>query len=120
MYDGVKAMIEAEKSLCGPAASAAPVPVKAGPHLKTPADITGMIEFPAGCKSLLCKFLTPDIYSQYCGKKDECGVPFEQMILSGAQNVDSGIGVYAGCHESYYSFKNLFNNFIEEVFETIV
>jgi len=44
MYDGVKAMIKAEKELCGPAAP--PVPVQAGPHLKTPADITGMVEFP--------------------------------------------------------------------------
>jgi hypothetical protein len=32
MYDGVKAMIAAEKSLQGP--QAAPVPVQAGPHLK--------------------------------------------------------------------------------------
>jgi hypothetical protein len=40
----------------------------------------------------------------YKGKSDSCGVPFERMILSGAQNVDSGIGVYAGCHQSYYEF----------------
>ena len=26
------------------------------------------------------------------------------MILSGCQNVDSGIGIYAGCHKSYYEF----------------
>ena len=84
MYDGVKAMIAAEKSLCGPVVTAAAVAVKAGPHLKTPADITGMVEFPAGTKSLLCKYLTPEIYNEYRGKKDSCGVPFEQMILSGA------------------------------------
>jgi hypothetical protein len=75
MYDGVKAMIAAENSLCGPAA--APVPVKAGPHLKTPADITGMVEFPAGTKSLLCKYLTPEVYNKYRGQKDSAGVSFE-------------------------------------------
>jgi len=31
------------------------------------------------------------------------------MILSGCQNVDSGIGVYAGSHDAYYSFENLFD-----------
>ena len=36
------------------------------------------------------------------------------MILSGAQNVDSGIGIYAGCHEAYYSFSGIFDNIIED------
>ena len=75
MYDGVKAMIDAEKSLQAPAAE--PVPVDAGPHLKCPADITGPINFPAGTKSMLCKYLTPEVYNMYRGKKDACGVPFE-------------------------------------------
>merc|ERR1711908_103980 len=99
MYNGVKAMIEAEKKLEAEAKSK-PVGalVKAGPHLKKIEDITGMIEFPPGTKSLLCKYLTPEIYSKYKGMKDTAGVPFEQMILSGAQNVDSGIGIYAGSH----------------------
>lgn len=73
-----------------------------------------MIEFPAGTKSLLCKYLTPEVFNQYRGKKDSCGVPFEQMILSGAQNVDSGIGVYAGCHKAYYEFAELFDPIIED------
>jgi hypothetical protein len=70
MYDGVKAMIKREKELMGAGATTAPVaapkggkPVKAGAHLKTPADITGMVEFPAGTKSLLCKYLTPEVFS---------------------------------------------------------
>jgi hypothetical protein len=48
MYNGIKAMIEAEKKLAGAAgvkapAAAAPAgtSVKAGPHLKKPEDITG-------------------------------------------------------------------------------
>ena len=36
------------------------------------------------------------------------------MILSGAQNVDSGIGLYAGSHDSYYTFADLFDPVVEE------
>lgn len=36
------------------------------------------------------------------------------MILSGAQNVESGIGVYAGSHDSYYTFGDLFDKVIED------
>jgi hypothetical protein len=36
------------------------------------------------------------------------------MILSGAQNVDSGIGVYAGSHDSYTTFCDLFDKIIED------
>jgi nucleoid-associated protein YgaU len=165
MYNGVKAMIDAEKKLMGaqkpaPVAAAAPAKpadaaaaakpadaaaaakpaeaaapakpadaaapakpadvaaaagtIKAGPHLKKPEDITGMIEFPAGTKSLLCKYLTPEIFNEYKGKKDKCGVSFEQMILSGAQNIDSGIGAYAGSHDSYATFEKLFDKIIED------
>mmetsp|Transcript_27258 Transcript_27258/g.41462 ORF Transcript_27258/g.41462 Transcript_27258/m.41462 type:complete len:142 (-) Transcript_27258:84-509(-) len=73
-----------------------------------------MLQFPAGTKSLLCKFLTPDVYNKYKGQKDKAGVSFEQMILSGAQNVDSGIGVYAGSHDSYTTFADMFDKIIED------
>jgi hypothetical protein len=83
MYNGVKAMITAEKALAA-AAKGPSIPVKAGTHLKKPEDITGMVQFPADCKSLLCKYLTPAVYEKYAGKKDKEGVSFEQMILSGS------------------------------------
>ena len=35
------------------------------------------------------------------------------MILSGSQNIDSGIGLYAGSHDSYTTFKDLFDKVIE-------
>jgi creatine kinase/arginine kinase len=78
MYDGVKAMIKAEEEL-EKAAGGAPSggAVKAGPHLKAPEDITGMVEFPAGTKSLVCKYLTEDVYNKYKGQKDKAGVSFE-------------------------------------------
>jgi len=54
------------------------------------------------------------VYAKYAGKKDKAGVAFEQMILSGAQNVDSGIGIYAGSHDSYTTFCDIFDKVIED------
>lgn len=36
------------------------------------------------------------------------------MCLSGCQNVDSGIGIYAGSHAAYTEFGNIFDNIIED------
>jgi len=89
MYNGVKAMIEAEKALSKAAGGESSdqksdAACKAGTHLKKPEDITGFPEFPAGTKSSLCRFMSKDVYNKYKGKKDKSGVSFEQMILSGA------------------------------------
>ena len=73
-----------------------------------------MIQFPAGTKSLLAKYLSPEVFEAYRGKSDGAGVSFEQMILSGSQNIDSGIGVYAGSHQAYYDFCDLFDPIIED------
>lgn len=108
MYNGVKAMIDAEKELIQKEIAKLPK-VEAGPNLKKPEDIKNIPTFPAGTKSSLARFLTPRIYLNYRGQKDKYGVSFEQMILSGAQNVDSGIGVYAGSHDAYYTFSDLFD-----------
>lgn len=105
-------MIEAEKALGG--GGSAGGSIKAGSHLKKTSDITGMLEFPEGTTSSLCRFMTKDVFNKYHGKKDKAGVSFEQMILSGAQNVDSGIGVYAGSHDAYYTFSDLFDKVIED------
>ena len=117
MYNGVKAMIEAEKALGGggtaPAASSSGA-VKAGTHLTKPEQLTGPIEWPAGTKSLVSRFVTPELFNKFKGKKDKAGVSFEQMVLSGAQNIDSGIGVYAGSHDSYTTFAELFDQVIQE------
>ena len=114
MYNGVKAMIAREKELGGgaqPVASAEET--KAGPHLKKPEDITGFPIFPAGTTSLLSKCMTRDIWQQLEDKSDACGVSFRQAILSGCQNTDSGIGVYAGSHDSYTTFAPLMDKIIE-------
>ena len=144
MYDGVKAMIDAEKELeakagvkpaaagapaaaagapaaaagapaaSAPAAAAGGAKVKAGPHLKSIADLTGFPEFAPDIKSSVARFLTEDIWNEYKGKKDKAGVPFELMVLSGCQNVDSGIGIYAGSHDSYTTFNKLFDKVVED------
>ena len=36
------------------------------------------------------------------------------MILSGCQNIDSGIGCYAGSHDAYTTYGDLFDQVIEE------
>ena len=41
------------------------------------------------------------------------GFSFEQVIFSGVKNTDSGVGVYAGSHDSYYTFADLFDEVIE-------
>jgi len=46
--------------------------------------------------------------------KDASGVPFKVMCFSGIKNQDSGIGLYAGSHDSYTTFCKLFDKVIEE------
>jgi len=86
----------------------------AGPHLTDVKQLTGPVEFPAGTKSLLSKYMTPEIFNKFKGTKDKAGVAFELMVLSGAQNVDSGIGLYAGSHDSYTTYAELFDKVIED------
>jgi creatine kinase/arginine kinase len=70
--------------------------------------------FPAGTTSLLSKNLTRGVWDQLKDARDAQGVSFKQGILSGCQNVDSGIGVYAGSHDSYSTFSALFDPIIEQ------
>ena len=70
--------------------------------------------FPPGTKSLLSKNLTKEIWDQLKDKKDAHGFDFRSAILSGCQNVDSGIGVYAGSHDSYTAFAPLMDKIIEQ------
>jgi creatine kinase/arginine kinase len=70
--------------------------------------------FPKGCKSLLCKYLTPEIFEELKDKKTKNGFTLHDAIRSGVLNPDSGIGVYAGDLESYLLFGKLFDPIIEE------
>ena len=70
--------------------------------------------FPAGTKSSVCKNLTQEIWDEYKDKSDSCGVTFKTCIFSGVKNLDSGIGVYAGSHDSYSCFSKLFDKVISD------
>ena len=42
------------------------------------------------------------------------GFTFESQILDGCSNPDNLMGAYAGCHESYYVFGDLYDNMIND------
>ncbi len=104
MYDGVKAMIEREKELKG---------VKCGSHLKSIDDLTRFPLFPEGTTSAVARFNTREMWDKFHDKKDACGVPYKLCIFSGCKNIDSGIGVYCGSHDSYKTFSPLLDQVIE-------
>ena len=70
--------------------------------------------FPGDCKSLLSKYLTPELFESLKELKTPNGFTLEQAINSGVVNLDSGIGVYAGDQDSYRVFAPLFDPIIEE------
>jgi creatine kinase/arginine kinase len=74
-------------------------------------------EFPTftkGCESLLCKYLSKEVFESLKDKKTASGFTLKDAIHSGVLNPDSGIGVYAGDLESYSLFAPLFDPIIKE------
>jgi len=69
---------------------------------------------PKDCTSLLCKYLTPEIFEALKEKRTANGFTLAEAINSGVENIDSGIGVYAGDKESYTLFAALFDPIIED------
>jgi creatine kinase/arginine kinase len=84
-----------------------------GTHLGSPDDIKGMPYFPTGCKSLLSKCLTPDVWEKCKDRRDKFGFTFRQCIFSGSKYTESGVGVYAGSHDSYYAFAPFFDKIMQ-------
>ncbi|WP_457597418.1 phosphagen kinase [Hydrogenimonas sp.] len=70
--------------------------------------------FPDDCRSLLCKYLTPELYEALKEKKTRYGYTLEKLIRSGVENPDSSIGVYAGDEESYELFAPLLDPIIRD------
>ncbi|WP_201352834.1 phosphagen kinase [Hydrogenimonas urashimensis] len=70
--------------------------------------------FPSDCHSLLCKYLTPELYKRLKDKKSRYGFTLEHLIRSGVANPDSSIGVYVGDEESYDLFAPLLYPIIRE------
>lgn len=85
-----------------------------GTELSSPLDIgDDLPRFPPGTRSLLAKYLTPEVWSALRDEVDDHGFTFRQAIFSGCRNTDSSIGVYAGSHDSYRTFAALFDPIIE-------
>ena len=85
-----------------------------GSHLADAGQVTKFPYFPSGTTSLLSKTLTRDVWEKCKDKKDPYGYTFQQCIFSGCKWTNSGIGVYAGCHEGYYTFAPLFDKIIQD------
>lgn len=71
-------------------------------------------DFPKDCRSMLCKYLTRDVFEELKDKVTPEGFTLQKAINSGLQNIDSSIGVYAGDKESYQVFAPLFDPIIKE------
>jgi len=69
--------------------------------------------FTTDCQSMLCRFLTPEMYAALKDAQTTNGFTLEQAIRSGVENPDSSIGVYAGDGESYLLYAALFDPIIE-------
>jgi len=64
--------------------------------------------------SLLKKYLTRDALDELKEKKTAMGATLLDIVQSGMENLDSGIGVYAPDAESYRMFSSLFDPIIED------
>ncbi len=64
--------------------------------------------------SLMAKYLTKDIFEELKDKKTSNNYGIEDVIKSGVENLDSGIGAYVGDEESYELFAPLFDPIIKE------
>ncbi len=69
--------------------------------------------FSTDCQSMLCRFLTPEMFEALKDVQTSNGFTLEQAIRSGVDNPDSSIGVYAGDEESYILYAALFDPIIE-------
>ena len=65
-------------------------------------------------KSLLKKYLTKEIFDQLKTKKTSFGSTLLDVIQSGVENLDSGVGIYAPDAEAYTVFADLFDPIIED------
>lgn len=66
------------------------------------------------CKSLLKKYLTQEVFDALKTRKTAMGATLLDIIQSGVENLDSGIGIYAPDAEAYTLFKELFDPIIED------
>ncbi|KAL1468749.1 hypothetical protein MTO96_025193 [Rhipicephalus appendiculatus] len=66
------------------------------------------------CKSLLKKYLTKEVFDKLKTRKTAMGATLLDVIQSGVENLDSGVGIYAPDAESYRVFADLFDPVIQD------
>ncbi len=71
-------------------------------------------ELPEDCKSSLARFLSKEVYEELKDVETKSGFTLDKAIASGVENIDSGIGVYAGDLESYSKLGSLFDPIIKD------
>jgi len=69
---------------------------------------------PEECHSLLKKHLTRDVFDKLKIRRTNLGATLLDVIQSGVENLDSGVGVYAPDADSYTVFADLFDPIIDE------
>uniref|UniRef100_A0A2I9LNS1 Arginine kinase n=1 Tax=Centruroides hentzi TaxID=88313 RepID=A0A2I9LNS1_9SCOR len=65
------------------------------------------------CKSLLKQCLTKEMFDELKNRQTAMGATLLDIIQSGVENLDSGVGIYAPDAESYSLFAPLFDAVIE-------
>ncbi|KAJ2948198.1 hypothetical protein O0L34_g10008 [Tuta absoluta] len=65
-------------------------------------------------KSLLKKYLSKEVFDALKNKKTSFGSTLLDVIQSGVENLDSGVGIYAPDAEAYTVFADLFDPIIED------
>lgn len=66
------------------------------------------------CKSLVKKYLIKEVFDKLKDKKTSLGATLLDVIQSGVENLDSGVGIYAPDADSYNVFADLFNPIIDD------
>lgn len=65
-------------------------------------------------KSLLKKYLTKEVFDQLKTRKTSFGSTLLDVIQSGLENHDSGVGIYAPDAEAYTVFAEIFDPIIDD------
>ncbi|EEC11450.1 arginine kinase, putative [Ixodes scapularis] len=72
------------------------------------------LQDPYDCKSLLKKYLTKDVFEKLKARKSAIGATLVDIIQSGAENLDSDVGLRGPDAKLYTIFADLFNPVIED------
>ena len=83
-------------------------------------QLTERPHFPTRLRTnLLAKHLTPLVWKDLYGEKDDSGYYFTQLIYAAVKHYDlasrENLGIFAGSESSYTRFATLLDRIIEEI-----